>query len=190
MYSWLSYICLAAVSSLAVGEAVINDCQLVGDADKKSTVEQALLQRLAPLKHKRFVTQTQEGTGTYTYTFVVCGRADNDTGSTVGLMQTRTEPKENTAIGRISQTHIMNGSHWIMMIYRGGDKYDNHCGSEERKATIMILCDKSTLADDFTIIREERNKTKECFYLFELSSSVACPPEESHLSVGSILLIV
>ncbi|XP_053548780.1 cation-dependent mannose-6-phosphate receptor isoform X2 [Bombina bombina] len=178
MYSWLSYICLAAVSSLAVGEAVINDCQLVGDADKKSTVEQALLQRLAPLKHKRFVTQTQEGTGTYTYTFVVCGRADNDTGSTVGLMQTRTEPKENTAIGRISQTHIMNGSHWIMMIYRGGDKYDNHCGSEERKATIMILCDKSTLADGCDFVCRSRPRSAETAYRGVGDDQLGEEPEE------------
>ncbi|KAM4608151.1 cation-dependent mannose-6-phosphate receptor isoform 2-T2 [Discoglossus pictus] len=84
----------------------------------------------------------------------------------------------------------MNGSNWIMMIYRGGEHYDTHCGKEERKAMIMILCNKNTLADGFSIIGEERNKSKECFYLFEMGSSVACAPEEHHLSVGSVLLIV
>lgn len=48
----------------------------------------------------------------------------------------------------------------------------------------------SLFQEGFTIINEERDKTNECFYLFEMDSSVACPVEESHLSVGSILLIV
>lgn len=41
----------------------------------------------------------------------------------------------------------------------------------------------------FTMVAEEREKEEECFYLFEMESSVACPPVDSHLSVGSILLI-
>ncbi|NP_001088864.1 mannose-6-phosphate receptor (cation dependent) S homeolog [Xenopus laevis] len=55
---------------------------------------------------------------------------------------------------------------------------------------VMISCSKKTLGGDFTVVQEERNKSRECFYLFEMDSSLACPPEESHLSVGSILLIV
>lgn len=45
------------------------------------------------------------------------------------------------------------------------------------------------LQSSFTVISEEREKEQECFYLFEMDSSVACPAEDSHLSVGSILLI-
>lgn len=45
------------------------------------------------------------------------------------------------------------------------------------------------LQSSFSIISEEREKEQECFYLFEMDSSVACPAEDSHLSVGSILLI-
>lgn len=45
------------------------------------------------------------------------------------------------------------------------------------------------LQGSFTVISEEREKEQECFYLFEMDSSVACPAEDSHLSVGSILLI-
>jgi len=45
------------------------------------------------------------------------------------------------------------------------------------------------LQSSFSIISEEREKEQDCFYLFEMDSSVACPAEDSHLSTGSILLI-
>ncbi|XP_066474506.1 cation-dependent mannose-6-phosphate receptor isoform X2 [Tiliqua scincoides] len=41
----------------------------------------------------------------------------------------------------------------------------------------------------FTLLGEEREKEKECSYTFELDSKLACPPEDSHLSVGSVFLI-
>ncbi|MBN3301989.1 MPRD protein, partial [Amia calva] len=42
----------------------------------------------------------------------------------------------------------------------------------------------------FSVVQEERDKDSDCFYLFELDSSTVCPPLESQLSAGSILLIV
>lgn len=53
----------------------------------------------------------------------------------------------------------------------------------------MISCNRHTLADNFNPVSEERGKVQDCFYLFELDSSLACPPEVSHLSVGSVLLV-
>ncbi|XP_056385135.1 cation-dependent mannose-6-phosphate receptor [Hyla sarda] len=186
MYARLLCVCLAAVSVVA---DVIEDCKLSGD--KTSSTEQALLSRLAPLKHKRFETTYNDGKDSYTYTFVVCGHVFNSSTSTnEGLVQNDTKASKTTVIGRIDETHIINGTDWILLIYKNGEKYDSHCGSEPRKAMIMISCNKNTLADGFTIISEEKDKNKECFYLFEMDSSVACPIEESHLSVGSILLIV
>uniref|UniRef100_A0A3B3QCC0 Mannose-6-phosphate receptor (cation dependent) n=1 Tax=Paramormyrops kingsleyae TaxID=1676925 RepID=A0A3B3QCC0_9TELE len=41
---------------------------------------------------------------------------------------------------------------------------------------------------DLAIILEERERVKDCFYLFELDSSAVCPPVSSKLSLGSILL--
>lgn len=35
---------------------------------------------------------------------------------------------------------------WIMLIYKGGDEYDNHCGKEQRRAVVMISCNRHTLA--------------------------------------------
>ncbi|NP_001401256.1 cation-dependent mannose-6-phosphate receptor isoform 6 [Homo sapiens] len=43
--------------------------------------------------------------------------------------------------------------------------------------------------DNFNPVSEERGKVQDCFYLFEMDSSLACSPEISHLSVGSILLV-
>jgi cation-dependent mannose-6-phosphate receptor len=33
-----------------------------------------------------------------------------------------------------------------MLIYKGGDEYDNHCGREQRRAVVMISCNRHTLA--------------------------------------------
>ncbi|XP_075699329.1 cation-dependent mannose-6-phosphate receptor [Rhinoderma darwinii] len=188
MYSRLLCVCLAAVTVMAA-DPVVEDCILTGD--KKSASEQAVLNRLAPLKHKRFDTTVQDGADSYTYTFVVCGGVQSgDKISNDGLVQNKTKTQEITVIGRVNDTHVLNGTDWILLIYKSGDKYDSHCDKEARKAMIMISCNKKTLADGFTIINEQREKMSECFYLFEMDSSVACPIEESHLSVGSILLIV
>ncbi|XP_075072223.1 cation-dependent mannose-6-phosphate receptor [Mixophyes fleayi] len=190
MYARLWCVCLAAVSAMAAEPPIVNDCILIG-GEQKSASEQSLLQRLAPLKHKRFEATVQEGTDSYTYTFEVCGRVDNSSkSSNEGLVQNETASAKTTVIGRINDTHIINGTDWILLVYKSGDKYDSHCDKESRKAMIMISCNKNTLADGFMIISEERQKSNDCFYLFEMDSSVACPAEESHLSVGSILLIV
>ncbi|KAM8924521.1 cation-dependent mannose-6-phosphate receptor [Pelodytes ibericus] len=188
MDSRLWWAFLAVLS--AVSAQLVNDCQLVG-GEQQSATDKALLAKLDPLKNMRFEAKVQEGADTYTYTFVVCGRViTNGTSTNEGLVQTKSGSSEISVIGRINATHIINGSDWILLSYRGGDKYDTHCGSEPRKAMIMISCNKNTKADGFMAIKEERGKSNECFYLFEMDSSIACPPEESHLSVGSILLIV
>lgn len=33
-----------------------------------------------------------------------------------------------------------------MLIYKGGDEYDSHCGKEQRRAVVMISCNRHTLA--------------------------------------------
>ncbi|OCT71337.1 hypothetical protein XELAEV_18034317mg [Xenopus laevis] len=187
----LCCVCIAALLAFAsADDNLIDDCQLVG-GDKKSSTEQAVLAKLAPLKGKRFEATTKEGSDTYKYSFVVCGRVGNSTKTTYeGLVQSKEGSTDTSVIGRINDTHIMSGTDWILLIYGSGDKYDSHCNNEARKAMVMISCNKKTLGDHFAVIQEERNKSRECFYLFEMDSSLACPPEESHLGVGSILLIV
>ena len=51
------------------------------------------------------------------------------------------------------------------------------------------VCLSSYHQDNFNPVSEERGKVQDCFYLFEMDSSLACSPEISHLSVGSILLV-
>ncbi|PIO26658.1 hypothetical protein AB205_0065030, partial [Aquarana catesbeiana] len=136
-----------------------------------------------------FQTNVNEDGDSYKYTFVICGQVNASTNTYAGLVQSKADSPD-TVIGRINDTHLINGTDWIMLFYKSGDKYDNHCGKGPRQALVMISCNKNTLGDAFTMISEERNKTSDCFYLFEMDSSVACPAEESHLSVGSILLIV
>ncbi|XP_068111362.1 cation-dependent mannose-6-phosphate receptor [Hyperolius riggenbachi] len=190
MYAQLWCLCLAAVSALAADSPTLfNECLVPGD--KKSAAETALLKRLEPLKNKRFEVTDTDGPDTYTYTLVICNRTLEDAKSTnEGLVQINKATSKTSVIGRINDTYVFNGSDWIMLVYRSGDPYGGHCDNEPRKAMIMISCNKNTLGDGFTIISEERNKSQDCFYLFEMDSSVACPIEDSHLSVGSVLLIV
>uniref|UniRef100_G1LJP8 Cation-dependent mannose-6-phosphate receptor n=1 Tax=Ailuropoda melanoleuca TaxID=9646 RepID=G1LJP8_AILME len=141
-----------------------------------------------PFARDTFESTVGQGPDTYIYMFRVCREAGNRT-SGAGLVQINKSNGKETVVGRLNETHIFNGSNWIMLIYKGGDEYDNHCGMEQRRAVVMISCSRHTLADNFNPVTEERGKVQDCFYLFEMDSSLACSPEISHLSVGSILLV-
>ncbi|XP_004410950.1 PREDICTED: cation-dependent mannose-6-phosphate receptor [Odobenus rosmarus divergens] len=163
-------------------------CDLVGEKGRESEKELALLKRLQPLYNKSFESTVGQGPDTYIYMFRVCREAGNRT-SGAGLVQINKSNGKETVVGRLNETHIFNGSNWIMLIYKGGDEYDSHCGMEQRRAVVMISCNRHTLAGNFNPVSEERGKVQDCFYLFEMDSSLACSPEISHLSVGSILLV-
>ncbi|XP_042557456.1 cation-dependent mannose-6-phosphate receptor [Dipodomys spectabilis] len=163
-------------------------CDLVGEKEKESQKELALLKRLDPLFNKSFESTVGQGADSYLYIFRVCREASNQT-SGAGLVQINKSTGKETVVGRLNETQIFNGSNWIMLIYKGGDEYDNHCGREQRRAVVMISCSRHTLADNFTPVSEERGKVQDCFYLFEMDSRLACAPEASRLSVGSILLL-
>ncbi|XP_061438967.1 cation-dependent mannose-6-phosphate receptor [Rhineura floridana] len=165
-----------------------NMCDLVGEEGSESLKEQTLLKKLEPLYNRRFETEIVSEDDYYIYQFRVCREVFSNM-SNSGLVQIDKKNKKITVVGRINDTHLASGSKWIMLIYKGGEAYGTHCGNEERKAIVMINCNQKTLGDGFTMITEEREKLKECFYVFELESSLACPPEDSHLSIGSILLI-
>lgn len=77
-----------------------------------------------------------------------------------------------------------------MLIYKGGDDYDSHCGREQRRAVVMTACNRRTLVDNLNPVSEDRGKVQDCFYLFEMDSSLARSPEVSHRSVGAILFVV
>ncbi|NXF34939.1 MPRD protein, partial [Nyctibius bracteatus] len=165
-------------------------CDVLGNEGSESEMERALLKKLEPLSQLRFNVTVEEGkTENYIYHFRVCREVNSTLHDFGGLVQTNRQNGKTTVIGRINETQVFNGSDWIMLIYKGGDSYGTHCSGEKRRAVIMISCKRGVTASSFSIISEEREKEQECFYLFEMDSSVACPAEDSHLSVGSILLI-
>ncbi|XP_040451010.1 cation-dependent mannose-6-phosphate receptor isoform X1 [Falco naumanni] len=165
-------------------------CDVIGDESSESQTEKALLKKLEPLSQMRFNVTVEKGkTENYVYSFRVCREVNSTLHDFGGLVQTDRQNGKTTVIGRINETQVFNGSDWIMLIYKGGDSYGRHCSGEKRRAVIMISCKRGVTASSFSIISEEREKAQDCFYLFEMDSSVACPAEDSHLSVGSILLI-
>lgn len=189
---WRTELLLLLLLAVAVRESwqiEEKSCDLVGEKDKESKNEVALLERLRPLFNKSFESTVGQGSDTYSYIFRVCREAGNHS-SGAGLVQINKSNEKETVVGRINETHIFNGSNWIMLIYKGGDEYDNHCGKEQRRAVVMISCNRHTLAGNFNPVSEERGKVQDCFYLFEMDSSLACSPEVSHISVGSILLVI
>ncbi|XP_001364374.1 cation-dependent mannose-6-phosphate receptor [Monodelphis domestica] len=185
----LLFLLLLAVAVKEAWQVEEKGCDLIGEKDKESEKELALLKKLTPLFGQSFESTVGHDSESYTYKFRVCREVGNNSGA--GLVQVNLKTKKETIVGRINETHVFNGSDWIMLTYKGGDEYDNHCGKEQRRAVVMISCNKHTIGGNFAPVSEERGKIQECFYLFEMDSSLACPPEDSHshLSVGSILLI-
>ncbi|XP_070597925.1 cation-dependent mannose-6-phosphate receptor isoform X2 [Erythrolamprus reginae] len=183
---------LAIIITVMAGEKT---CDLLGEQGQESPKEQALINRLQPLFNQSFKTESKNDEGDYIYRLRICREVfSNMTNS--GLVQINKIDNKQKVIGRINETHLVNGTSWIMLIYQGGDPYDRHCTKEDRKALVMIICNRTTLATGFTMMAEEREKIKQCSYVFELESSLACPPEElhqnvhHHLSIGSVLLII
>ncbi|XP_034996526.2 cation-dependent mannose-6-phosphate receptor [Zootoca vivipara] len=186
---FLTHSCFHAVllALITTVMAKDNECDLLGEEGSESTKEKKVLERLEPIFGKSFEIEGEnEEHEKYTYKFRVCRDASNKTNS--GVVQIN-DKHETKVLGRINETHLASGSSWILLTYKGGDPYSSRCGKEQRKAIVMITCNKKTLASGFTMVSEEREKKNECFYLFELESSLACPPEDSHLSIGSILLL-
>ncbi|XP_069099060.1 cation-dependent mannose-6-phosphate receptor [Pleurodeles waltl] len=186
IYSW-SAVMFLTLAGRAVGDL---DCNLAGEDKQESELEKAVLASLAPLRNRMFSQRITQGSSDYTYNFTVCGTAGNTSKPGAGLVQIDNKDGKETVVGRIDDTDIVRGTDWILLMYGKGDKYNNHCGGEERRAMIMISCSPKTIAANFMMVNEERTKVEACFYLFEMDSSVACPPEDTRLSVGSILLIV
>ncbi|XP_013783625.1 cation-dependent mannose-6-phosphate receptor-like isoform X2 [Limulus polyphemus] len=87
----------------------------------------------------------------------------------------------------------MGGTDWILLSYSNGDPYSQHCKQTNRTTNIMIVCDPVNLKGKFQILEERKKKeTGYCYYLFELSSSIACTitPVKKGLSSGSIFCII
>uniref|UniRef100_G3VS21 Cation-dependent mannose-6-phosphate receptor n=1 Tax=Sarcophilus harrisii TaxID=9305 RepID=G3VS21_SARHA len=158
---WRAGLLFLLLLTLAVKEAWQAEektCDLIGEKDKESEKELAVLKKLAPLFGQSFESTVGQGSDSYTYKFRVC-REVGSNNSGAGLVQINLKTKEETIIGRINETHIFNGSDWIMLTYKGGDEYGSHCGKEQRRAVVMISCNKNTIGDgcDFVCRSKPRN---------------------------------
>lgn len=161
-------------------------CKLVQESDS----ERKVLSRLEPLAHKNFTAESKEGTESYTYVFQLCGDAGGIPGAGVIQYDSQKQDTKPTVIGLYNTTEAIGGSDWVMLIYANGDRYDGHCSKEFRRAMIMISCDKKADVGQMKVVREDRQRLQDCFYLFELDSSAMCEAVQSHISTGSILLII
>ncbi|XP_049439662.1 cation-dependent mannose-6-phosphate receptor [Epinephelus fuscoguttatus] len=160
------------------------NCKLLSEAERN------VLNRLEPLAHRNFTAEIKNGSESYTYVFQLCGDAAGVPKAGVVQFENQKTESKPTVIGLYGATEAIGGSDWVMLIYRDGDNYDQHCSKEKRKAMVMISCDRKTDAGQMKVVREDRDRLQDCFYLFELDSSAVCPALESHISTGSIILII
>lgn len=180
---WTLAVQLVLYGSGAYATDNTKNCKLFS----KSASEQKVLSLLEPLANKNLTAKDADGDDRYTYVFQLCGDAGGVPGA--GVIQVDKDAK-HTVIGKYGSTQAIGGSNWVMLIYRDGEKYDQHCSGEMRKAIIMISCNRKTEVGDLRVVLEDREKEHDCFYLFELDSSSVCPVIESQLSAGSIILII
>lgn len=161
-------------------------CTLVSESES----ERKVLSRLEALTQKNFTAETKNGSESYTYVFQLCGDAGGVAGAGVIQLNSKKPESKPTVIGKYDATQAIGGSDWVMLIYTNGEKYDEHCNHEQRKAMIMISCDRKKEEGEMKVVVEDRDRPQDCFYLFELDTSAVCPAIESHISTGSIILII
>ncbi|XP_034339021.1 cation-dependent mannose-6-phosphate receptor-like [Crassostrea angulata] len=174
-----------------------SDCKFPRHGPKVS--DKDLQRRIQPLVGKTYF--GTDRTNSYKYFFGVCTLASNldrikALNMPYGMVQEtqNDETKKFYGIGQYTNSTIIQGRDWVILEYLDGQPYGSHCGSEPRRARVMFNCDSSVAIGDeqLVIYEEENNKTQECFYLFEMKTSVVCPTSSSTpgLSIGSILVIV
>ncbi|KAM9723981.1 cation-dependent mannose-6-phosphate receptor [Menidia menidia] len=182
---WTLAIQLVLCRSVVLATNGTKGCKLLSE----SPSERNFLNRLEPLSNKNISVDTMVGVESYTYVFQLCGDAGGVPGA--GLIQIdKKTPPITTVIGRYESTKVIAGSDWVMLIYSDGDSYDTHCSKEKRKSIVMISCSRSTDMGKLEVVMEDRDRDRECFYLFELDAMAVCPIIPSKLSAGSVLLII
>ncbi|XP_060936750.1 cation-dependent mannose-6-phosphate receptor [Limanda limanda] len=183
---WTLVVQLVLCWSVVFATDGINNCKVLYN----SKSDQKVLNRLAPLTNKNFTVDSPDKEENYKYIFQLCGDAGGVQGA--GLIQVDSKGTETktTVIGLYNATQAIGDVDWVMLIYRNGDRYNSHCSNEMRKAFVMISCNRKVDMGQLEVLREEREREQDCFYMFKLDSSAVCPELSSKLSSGSILLII
>lgn len=155
------------------------------------------LEKLKPLCGLRFST-LDEG-GNYEYNIGICSVAEiaESESSLKNAGAIQIDLKKNNLkkmIGSLVKTEVMSGRNWISLEYEGGDTYGSHCESEERRTIVMITCSPGVTKGNLRWLEENRNKSGDCYYLFELEHDSACnlvsQDDIAGLSPGSIVCVV
>ncbi|KAK0061638.1 cation-dependent mannose-6-phosphate receptor-like isoform X1 [Biomphalaria pfeifferi] len=211
-----------SLATSTTDDTTIGKCGFKSYLDIKKLKEER--ERILPLVDKRFTARTSGKNESYEYTVGICRSASDENTDAAVIQRTLNENNipnsEFRVTGKLSETHMMLGTDWILLEYQGGDDYSSHCGKESRRSLLMITCDEE--ADDASIlikllmlflcpiglaepslflllrvllkifVEEENSKRDDCFYLFEIKHKAVCPVPAggSGLSVGSILVIV
>ncbi|XP_072174797.1 cation-dependent mannose-6-phosphate receptor-like isoform X2 [Diadema setosum] len=167
--------------------SVLSDCTVT------SPSETQYLSLLEPLKGQtKSVTDVSKN---YTYHISFCQPVEKGQAVDAGVEQfdLYNPDRHIDVIGRITATNIMAGTNWLLLEYRNGDPYHNHCGQEARRATIFIMCDPNNFLGEATLIEENNEKNEGCAYIFEVGSSVVCSNSttapSSGMGVGGIIVI-
>ncbi|CAL1531275.1 unnamed protein product [Lymnaea stagnalis] len=201
----ISYLCIISVTIFTgcsegtiAAEERIGECVFPSYPDKKALNEEKM--KLGSLIGKTFTAQVTNQNESYHFTIGIC--ADVKGGQGVAVWQQPMKDGKivekdgtlNHIIGSLKDTHIMTGTDWVLLEYKGGEVYGSHCGSEPRRTSIMITCDPDVELNNAEMIflEEENTKSDLCFYLFELKHKAVCPNPSGGggLSIGSILVIV
>uniref|UniRef100_A0A3P8X3I4 Cation-dependent mannose-6-phosphate receptor n=2 Tax=Cynoglossus semilaevis TaxID=244447 RepID=A0A3P8X3I4_CYNSE len=163
----------------------INNCKLLYE----SKSDWKILKQLEPLVGKNFSVVNTTAGESYTYVFQLCGDAGGVPGAGIIQVDSKGDAKKTTVIGMYNATQAFGGDDLMMLIYQNGEAYDSHCSKENRRAFVMISCNRDKVGQ-LEVLLEERERQQDCFYLFKLESSSICPALPSGLSTGSILLII
>ncbi|XP_077453947.1 cation-dependent mannose-6-phosphate receptor [Stigmatopora argus] len=183
----LVWIVAVQLFPLVYANNVTKNCKLNFETES----ERKALDRIEPLGHRNFSADFLIGEDKYTYVFQLCGDAGGVPGA--GIVQVKvqkTEQKSVTIVGLYNSTEVIGGTDYVWLSYGNGEKYDNHCSQEQRKAFVMIFCNRNIDVGQLEVVQENRERKQNCFYLFKLESSAVCPPMEHKLSAGSIILII
>ncbi|PIK54884.1 Cation-dependent mannose-6-phosphate receptor [Apostichopus japonicus] len=113
----------------------------------------------------------------YEYEFSFCKSLDD---TSAGVTQTKDDTKR--VLGRVNATSIKNGTDWIFLTYKDGDKYGSHCSSEKRQSHLIILCNPGTLLGEVQILEEIGRK------ILTATTYLKCNP--AILSIATVYLVV
>lgn len=145
---------------------------------------------LSPLGTKVYKVEDSSG---WVYHFALCGESNIDLGNDLkndAILQTG-NGEQHVVATKIISRH--GGDEWVQLVFGEGDKYNNHCNKQARKAQILFICDPNVDGNgEPQLLDEANNNTDYCYYMFEWSTPLVCPTNSKSrrgMSAGKLLLL-